>query len=288
MWYVAAVHPDLEDRIYDAPEHALATLSLADPARDRAVAGGLCAAGELGLRRAPAAGRRSRSTTASTNRRPRARDRPSKSRRGSRSKVRSDDEATLGNQIIQEGSSSPADVFYTENTPVLEALREHGLLAPVAPSTLAAVPSATTPRRATGWGSPARVSVLVYNTSQLKPSQLPSSILELAEPHGRASSASPPPRPTSSRWSPRSPSSTGVAAAERWLKGLQANGTLLPGQRDRRRRRSTTARARSGRSTTTTGTACARGRRERHALGAALLRPAATRATSSTSPGRRF
>src|ERR1700761_9260937 len=55
-------------------------------------------------------------------------------------KVRSADEASLGNQILQEGSSSPADVFYTENTPVLEALREHGLLAAVAPSTLAGVP----------------------------------------------------------------------------------------------------------------------------------------------------
>ena len=28
--------------------------------------------------------------------------------------VRSADEATLGNQIIQEGANSPADVFYTE------------------------------------------------------------------------------------------------------------------------------------------------------------------------------
>src|SRR5947209_10710620 len=45
--------------------------------------------------------------------------------------VRSADEATLGNQIAQEGSSSPADVFYTENTPVLEALQEKGLLARV-------------------------------------------------------------------------------------------------------------------------------------------------------------
>ena len=33
--------------------------------------------------------------------------------------VRSGDEAELGNQIMQEGSNSPADVFYTENTPAL-------------------------------------------------------------------------------------------------------------------------------------------------------------------------
>src|SRR5580704_15993536 len=42
---------------------------------------------------------------------------------GIKVKVRSDDEDVLGNQILQEGSSSPADVFYTENTPVLEDLQ---------------------------------------------------------------------------------------------------------------------------------------------------------------------
>ncbi len=36
---------------------------------------------------------------------------------GIKTAVRSDDEATLANQIVQEGSNSPADVFYTENTP---------------------------------------------------------------------------------------------------------------------------------------------------------------------------
>src|SRR3984885_5494363 len=34
-------------------------------------------------------------------------------------KVRSDDEDVLAQQIEQEGSHSPADVFYTENTPPL-------------------------------------------------------------------------------------------------------------------------------------------------------------------------
>ena len=62
-------------------------------------------------------------------------------RTGVKVNVRSDDEAELGNQIIQEGSSSPADVFYTENSPVLERLRKEGLLAPVAPATLAARPA---------------------------------------------------------------------------------------------------------------------------------------------------
>ena len=42
--------------------------------------------------------------------------------------VRSDDEDTLADQIAAEGSQSPADVFFTENSPPLESLQAKGLL----------------------------------------------------------------------------------------------------------------------------------------------------------------
>ena len=50
---------------------------------------------------------------------------------GVKVKVRSDDEDVLAQQIQQEGSHSPADVFYTENSPPLARLDEAGLLSPV-------------------------------------------------------------------------------------------------------------------------------------------------------------
>ncbi len=142
--------------------------------------------------------------------------------------VRTGDEATLGDQILQEGGSSPADVFYTENTPVLEALREHGLLARVAPSALAAVPSRYDSAQGYWVGVSARVSVLVYNTSQIAPSQLPSSILELAEPKwkGKVGFA-----PSETDFQPLITAIVkldGAATAERWLKGLQANSRIYP------------------------------------------------------------
>jgi iron(III) transport system substrate-binding protein len=142
--------------------------------------------------------------------------------------VRTGDEAELGNQILQEGSSSPADVFYTENTPVLEALREHGLLAPVASSTLASVPSRYDSAQGDWVGVSARVSVLVYNTSQIKPAELPSSILELAEPKwkGKVGFA-----PSETDFQPLITAIVkldGLPAAERWLKGLQANSRTYP------------------------------------------------------------
>src|ERR1700735_1316287 len=57
-------------------------------------------------------------------------------------KVRSDDEDVLAQQIAQEGAHSPADVFYTENTPPLVRLDEKGLLAPVSAAALADAPAA--------------------------------------------------------------------------------------------------------------------------------------------------
>jgi iron(III) transport system substrate-binding protein len=142
--------------------------------------------------------------------------------------VRTGDEATLGDQIIQEGGSSPADVFYTENTPVLEALRERGLLAPVAPSTLAAVPRRDDSAQGDWVGVSARVSALVYDTSLVKPSELPASILELAAPKWRDRLGF---APSETDFQPLITAVSkldGTAAAERWLKGLQANGRVYP------------------------------------------------------------
>ncbi len=142
--------------------------------------------------------------------------------------VRSADEATLGNQIDEEGSNSPADVFYSENTPVLEALAHKGMFAPIERATLSAVPARYDSASADWVGVSARVSALVYNTSKLRAGSLPDSVLELASPE----------------WSSKvgfAPSETdfqpvvtaiirldGSAVAERWLKALQAHGQIYP------------------------------------------------------------
>ncbi len=142
--------------------------------------------------------------------------------------LRSGDEATLANQLLQEGENSPADVFYAENTPVLEALRERGRLAPVSPSTLASIPRRYSSAQGEWVGVSARASVLVYNTSHLSAAQLPSSILQLASPgwKGKVGFA-----PTETDFQPLVSAIArldGTPAAERWLRGLQANGRVYP------------------------------------------------------------
>jgi iron(III) transport system substrate-binding protein len=96
--------------------------------------------------------------------------------------VRSDDEDTFDAEIVQEGSRTPADVFYTENSPALEYLQQRGLLAKTDASTLAKTPAKYNSPEGDWVGVSARVSVLIYNPSLIKKSQLPQHVLQLASP----------------------------------------------------------------------------------------------------------
>ncbi len=96
--------------------------------------------------------------------------------------TRDDDEDVLADQIATEGSNSPADVIFTENSPPLEALQQKGLLAKVDPSTLAATPSRFNSPEGDWVGVSARVSVIIYNPSLISASQLPTHVSQLADP----------------------------------------------------------------------------------------------------------
>jgi iron(III) transport system substrate-binding protein len=137
--------------------------------------------------------------------------------------VRSDGEAVVTAQILQEGSRSPADVIYTENSPPLQKLAEHQMLAPVSAGTLAAIPSRYDSPNGDWVGVSARVTVLVYNTSDLTPAQLPASALDLASPKWKGKFGF---APTETDLQPVITSITkahGQAAALAWLKGLKDN-----------------------------------------------------------------
>jgi iron(III) transport system substrate-binding protein len=137
--------------------------------------------------------------------------------------VRSDDEDTLADEIVIEGSRSPADVIYTENSPPLEYLQGRGLLAPVDRTTLAKTPSRYNSPAGDWVGVSARVSVLIYNPSLIRASELPTSVLELASPRyaGKLAFA-----PAETDFQPIVTSvarTYGEARALAWLDGLKHN-----------------------------------------------------------------
>ena len=139
--------------------------------------------------------------------------------------ARYDDEDVFVDQIETEGKNSPADVFYTENSPPLEELASKGLLSSIAPSTLAHTPATYNSPDGKWVGISARVSVMVYNTSLLKASQLPTSVMDLAQPKWKGKIAL---AGSETDFQPIVTSvarTYGDAAALTWLKALKANAT---------------------------------------------------------------
>jgi iron(III) transport system substrate-binding protein len=96
--------------------------------------------------------------------------------------LRSDDEDVLADQIVTEGQRSPADVFYTENSPPLQYLDSKGMLARVNRATLRNTSSRFNSPNGRWVGVSARVSVMVYNTKLVSTRDLPASAMDLADP----------------------------------------------------------------------------------------------------------
>jgi iron(III) transport system substrate-binding protein len=101
---------------------------------------------------------------------------------GIRVEVRYGDGPELADRIIREGKRTPADVFFTGNSPELMRLQEQGLLAPVDKATLAQIPARYNSDAGDWIGVLARENVLTYNPKLIEASALPKSILELAMP----------------------------------------------------------------------------------------------------------
>src|ERR1700734_3312523 len=137
--------------------------------------------------------------------------------------VRYNDEDSFADEIIAEKSHPVADVFYTENSPVLEYLQNQGLLAPVDAPTLAKTASKYNSPQGDWVGVSARVSVLIYNPSMISESQLPTSVLQLANPKykGKLAFAA-----GETDFQPIVTSvarAYGQAAAITWLDGIKSN-----------------------------------------------------------------
>lgn len=139
--------------------------------------------------------------------------------------VRSGDENSLVQEIEQEGGGSPADVVYTENSPALMALQGKGLLEHLPQAALSAVPAQYSSPGGDWVGVSARASVLVYNTTRVSASDLPKSVLELADPKWKGKLAL---APTETDFEPIVTSiakSRGTGAALTWLKAVHANAS---------------------------------------------------------------
>lgn len=137
--------------------------------------------------------------------------------------IRYGDTAEMAAQILEEGSNSPADVYYGQDAGALGALANEGRLVELSDDVLSLVPDGLKDDEGRWVGTSARARVAVYNTEKLSEDDLPDSILDFTDPEwsGRLG------------WAPTNGSFQAFVTALRvlegedgaraWLEGIQAN-----------------------------------------------------------------
>jgi iron(III) transport system substrate-binding protein len=141
-------------------------------------------------------------------------------------RVRTDDGIVLADELLEEGSGSPADVYLTENSPELMLLTQHHLLAKLPRSITGQIPSRYDSPTGNWVGVALRVSSLAYNPSRVSASQLPASVMDLAKPQWKGMVAI---APTDSDFVPLVGAvlaTYGSSATRSFLVGLKANAAL--------------------------------------------------------------
>lgn len=137
--------------------------------------------------------------------------------------VRNGSDMELGNQIVQEGAASPADVFLTENSPAMALVDNAGLFATLSPETLALVPENFRPASGHWVGIAARSTVFAYNTGKLTQDKLPKSLLDLANPEWKGRWAASPAGADFQAIVGALLQLKGEAATASWLKAMKEN-----------------------------------------------------------------
>ncbi len=137
--------------------------------------------------------------------------------------LRNGDDTEMGNQIVQEGAASPADVFLTENSPAMVLVDNAGLFTPVDKTTLEQVDSAYRPAHGKWVGIAARSTVFVYNPSKLSEANLPKSIMDLADPSWKGRWAASPGGADFQAIVAAILEQKGEAATLEWLKAMKTN-----------------------------------------------------------------
>jgi iron(III) transport system substrate-binding protein len=143
--------------------------------------------------------------------------------------LRNGDDTEMGNQIVQEGAQSPADVFLTENSPAMVLVDNAGLFAPIDPATLEQVDAAYRPAHGKWLGIAARSTVFVYNPAKIAEADLPKSIMDLAAPNWKGRWAASPGGADFQAIVAAMLEQKGEAATLEWLKAMKSNFTAYRG-----------------------------------------------------------
>ncbi len=127
--------------------------------------------------------------------------------------------------LMEEGSKSPADVYFAQDAGALGAVAQAGLLSALPENTTKGVPA---PYRATDntWvGVSGRARVVVYNPDLVSADRLPKSYKDLTQAAWQGKIGWAPTNASFQTFVTAVREVDGQAAAEAWLEAMKANGT---------------------------------------------------------------
>jgi len=136
--------------------------------------------------------------------------------------------AGLAATIREEGSNSPADIFFATDPGLLGAMSD--LLVQLPDSLLSQVPSWARSREGKWVGISGRARVIVYNTRRLSEADLPNSILDFTDPRWKGRIGWPPANGSFQAFVTAMRITLGDEATRRWLEGIQANAPKVYSQ----------------------------------------------------------
>jgi len=145
--------------------------------------------------------------------------------------IRQGGDLEVGNQILQEGANSPADVFLTENSPAMVLVDNAGLLEQLPADLLAQVPAEFRPENGNWTGIAARSTVFAYDKTKLTEADLPKSALDLADPSWKGRWAAAPAGADFQAIVAAILALEGEENTTAWLKGMKENVVPYRGNR---------------------------------------------------------
>ncbi|NYI99688.1 iron(III) transport system substrate-binding protein [Nocardioides thalensis] len=137
--------------------------------------------------------------------------------------VRYGDTAELAAQVAEEGDSSPADVFFSQDAGALGLLSEEGLLTDLSEDDLGRVPEVYASTEGDWVGVTGRVRVIAYDPDQVEESELPDDVAAFTEPEWRGRVAIAPTNASFQTFITAMRVNDGEEAARAFLEGLIAN-----------------------------------------------------------------
>lgn len=134
--------------------------------------------------------------------------------------VRYGDSAELSAQIAEEGSNTPAQVFFSQDAGAIGALEKANLLAPLPTAVATTVPQVY---RTSQWtGVSARARSIVYNSTLV--ANAPTTVYDLVKPEYKDQLGIAPNNASFQSFVTAMRMTEGGAKTEAWLKGIAANG----------------------------------------------------------------